>query len=119
VFRKKSSTVRKNRKFHVKTGDEVLVLSGKDRGKTGVILYMIPEKDRAIVEGINMIIKHMRPTTPQGQSGRIEREGTIHISNLKLICPRCNQPTRTSRRKLETGFRVRACKKCGEIAERE
>ena len=118
MARRKKLEVRK-RKFHVKTGDEVLVLSGKDRGKTGVILHMIPEKDRAIVEGINMIIKHMRRTSPQEQSGRIEREGTIHVSNLKLICPRCNQPTRTSRRKLETGFRVRICKKCEEVTERE
>jgi len=110
---------RRKRKFHVKNGDEVYVLSGKDKGKTGVILHMIPEKDTAIVEGINMIIKHMRRTTPQGQSGRIEREGSIHVSNLKLICPRCSQPTRTSRRKLETGFRVRICRRCGEVAERE
>jgi large subunit ribosomal protein L24 len=108
-----------NKKLPIKTGDEVYVLSGKDKGKTGVILHMIPEKDRAIVEGINMIIKHMRRTTPQGQSGRIEREGSIHVSNLKLICPRCNQSTRTSRRKLETGFRVRVCRKCGEVAERD
>ena len=79
------------RKFQVKAGDEVYVLSGKDKGKTGVILHMIPEKDRAVVEGINMIIKHMRRTTPQGQSGRIEREGSIHVANLKLICPRCSQ----------------------------
>jgi large subunit ribosomal protein L24 len=107
------------RKFQVKTGDEVYVLSGKDKGKTGVVLHMIPGTDRAIVEGINMIIKHMRRSTPQGQSGRIEREGSIHVSNLKLICPRCNQSTRTSRRKLETGFRVRICRKCSEVAERE
>ena len=118
MARRKKLEVRK-RKFHVKTGDEVYVLSGKDKGKAGVILHTIPEKDRAIVEGINMIIKHMRRTTPQGQSGRIEREGSIHLSNLKLICPRCDKPTRTSRRKLETGFRVRVCRKCGEVAERE
>ena len=118
MFQKQKLTTRKQ-KFHVKTGDEVLVLSGKDKGKTGIILHMIHEKDRVVVEGINMIIKHMRRTTPQGQSGRIEREGSIHISNLKLICPRCNQPTRTSRRKLETGFRVRVCRKCKEVAERD
>ena len=117
MFQREKVTTRK-KKFHVKTGDEVLVLSGKDKGKTGIILHMVPEKERAVVEGINMIIKHMRRTTPQGQSGRIEREGSIHISNLKLICPRCNQPIRTSRRKLETGFRVRVCRKCKEVAER-
>lgn len=115
----KEKLTERKRRFHVKTGDEVYVLSGKDKGKAGVILHTIPEKDRAIVEGINMIIKHMRRTTPQGQSGRIEREGSIHLSNLKLICPRCDKPTRTFRRKLETGFRVRVCRKCGEVAERE
>ena len=116
---KRENLIPRKRKFHVKSGDEVYVLSGKDKGKTGIILHTIPEKDRAIVEGVNMIIKHMRRTTPQGQSGRIEREGPIHVSNLKLICPRCNKATRTFRRKLETGFRVRVCRKCGEVAERE
>lgn len=103
-------------KLHIKAGDEVYVLSGKDKGKTGTILHIIPEKDRAIVEGINMIIKHVRRTSPQEQSGRIEREAPVHISNLKLICPRCNQATRT-RRDLKT--RARICRKCEEVAERD
>jgi len=119
VARRNKPIVKPRKKLHITTNDEVYVLSGKDKGKTGVVLHLIPHKDRAIVEGINMIIKHERRTTPQGQSGRIEREGPIHISNLKLICPRCNQATRTRRRKLENGIGVRVCRKCGEVVERE
>ncbi|RKY04957.1 50S ribosomal protein L24 [Candidatus Poribacteria bacterium] len=104
-------------KQHIKKGDLVLVLSGRDKGKTGVVLRVYPKKQRAVVQGINMIKKHVRPSATQ-QGGIIEREGTIHISNLKLICPKCNRPTRTYRKKLETGFSVRICKKCGEVAER-
>ena len=106
------------RKLHIKTNDEVYVLSGKDSGRTGVVLHVIPEKNRAIVERVNMMTQHVRRSA-QSQGGRIEKEAPIHISNLKLICPRCNQPARTKRHQLENGFRVRVCRKCGEVAERE
>ena len=110
-------------KLHVSKGDEVLVLSGKDVGRRGVILGIFPDKSRAIVEGIHMIKRHMRPNQ-MGEGGIVEKEGTIHISNLKLICPKCHQPTRTKSRVDERDvgnrkkkFRERVCKKCGEIAE--
>ena len=110
------------RKLHVGKGDEVLVLSGKDVGRRGVILSIFPDKSRAVVEGIHMIKRHMRPNQ-MGEGGIVEREGTIHISNLKLICPKCHQPTRTKSRGVPRDignrtktFRERVCKKCGEIA---
>jgi len=106
------------RKLHIKTNDEVYVLSGKDSGKTGLVLHVMPEKNRAIVEGINMITQHVRRSA-QSQGGRVEKEAPVHISTLKLICPRCNQPARTRRRRLENGSRVRVCRKCEEVAERE
>jgi len=106
------------KKLHIKTNDEVYLLTGKDKGRTGTVLHIIPEKNRAIVEGVNMITQHVRRSA-QSQGGRIEKEAPVHISNLKLICPRCNQPARTKRRMLENGIRVRVCKKCEEVAERE
>lgn len=113
-------------KLHIKKNDHVLVLSGKDREKTGVILQVLPHKNRAIVEGIHMIKRHTRPSPQAPQGGIIEREGTINIANLKLICPKCNMPTRTRRRAFEKEiggrlkrYRVRVCKKCGEDAERD
>lgn len=113
-------------KFHIKKNDHVLVLSGKDKNKTGVILEMLPHKRRATVEGIHMIKRHTRPSPQAPQGGIIEKEGTINITNLKLICPKCNIPTRTTRRTFEKEiagrmkrYRVRVCKKCGEAAERD
>ena len=113
-------------KFHIKKNDHVLVLSGKDKDKTGVILEMLPHKRRATVEGIHMIKRHTRPNPQAPQGGIIEKEGTIDIANLKLICPKCDKPTRTSRRILEKDvggrmkrYRARVCRKCGEDAERD
>jgi len=103
-------------KLHIKKEDEVLVLSGKDKGKTGLVLSVLSEDKRAVVEGINMIKRHMRPTGVE-QGGIVEKEGTVHISDLKVICPNCGKPTRTFRRKNERGFRERVCKKCNQSVE--
>ena len=113
------------KKLHVKKNDLVLVLSGKDAGKRGVILEVLPHKNRAVVEGIHIIKRNLRPN-PQGQGGIVEKEGTIHLSNLKVICPKCDTPTRTRRQAFEREvgerkqkYRLRVCKKCGEVAERQ
>ena len=113
------------RKLHVRKDDLVVVLSGKDAGKRGIVLETIHSKSRAVVEGIHMATMHLRPN-PQGQGGIVEKEGTIHVSNLKLICPKCNQPARTRRQVFEKEIggrtkirRLRICKKCGEVAENE
>lgn len=103
-------------KLHIKKEDEVLVLSGKDKGKTGIVLSVIPKDKRAIVEGINMIKQHVRPRGME-QGGIVEKEGPVHISNLKVICPNCGEPSRTSRRKNERGFSERICKKCNQSVE--
>jgi large subunit ribosomal protein L24 len=97
--------------------DTVLVLSGNDRGKTGKVLKVFPNKNRAVVEGVNLIKKHSRPTRDLPQGGIIEKEGPIHISNLKVICPKCNRPTRIGVRILEDKSKVRYCKhsNCNEI----
>ncbi len=109
------------RRFHIKDNDLVLVLSGKDKGKTGRVLDVLPRKGRAVVEGVQIIKQHVRPSQT-GQGGVIEKEGTVHISNLKLICPNCNTPARTKRRVFEREvgtrtkkYRLRVCNKCNEV----
>jgi large subunit ribosomal protein L24 len=107
-------------KPHVKKGDEVLVLAGKDRGKTGTINRMVIKDDlvRAVVGGVNMIKKHTKPRPGVRQAGIIEREAPLHISNLMLICTQCGKPTRVGRTQLPDGKRARVCKKCNEVIDR-
>jgi len=97
--------------------DMVLVLSGNYRGKTGKVLKVFPKENKVIVEGVNMIKKHMRPTQQFPQGGIFEKEAPIHISNVKVVCPKCNRPTRVGIRILEDKSKVRYCKHedCGEI----
>ena len=89
------------KRTHVKVGDQVLVLSGKDKGKQGEILEIFPEKERAIVEGVNFITKHVRPDPQTQQGGAVSIEGSVHLSNLKLVCPRTDKPIRTKQRVVE------------------
>jgi large subunit ribosomal protein L24 len=97
--------------------DSVMVLSGKFRGKTGKVLKIFTDKGRAVVEGVNLIKRHQRPTKDLPRGGIVEKEGSIHISNLKVICPKCNRPTRIGIKILEDKSKVRFCKhsECGEI----
>jgi large subunit ribosomal protein L24 len=100
--------------MHVKKGDKVKVLSGNERGKTGKILKVFPGSQRAIVQGLNMIKRHTRPSQANQQGGIIEREAPIHVSNLRLICPGCGKATGISRRRDADGSLSRVCKACGE-----
>lgn len=110
----------KNKKIHfkIKKGDTVIVIAGKEKGKKGKVLRVIPKHQRVIVEGVNFIKKHQRPTQRFQQGGIIEKEGPIHISNVMLICPRCNNPTRVGYTFIEGDRKVRFCKKCEEIIEK-
>lgn len=98
--------------MHVKKGDTVKVLSGKDKGKQGKILRSVPEKQRVVVEKVNMIKKAMRPTQANPQGGISSLEAPIHVSNVMLVCPQCSEPTRVSHKRDENGRKVRVCKKC-------
>ncbi len=100
----KSMTIRK--------GDRVKVVTGKDKGKESRVLRVYPDKERLVVEHVNMVKKHQRATRRQPKGGILEIEGTIHMSNVMLICPNCSQATRVDRKR-EEGTRVRVCKKCG------
>jgi large subunit ribosomal protein L24 len=103
---------------HVRKGDTVIVVAGKERGKRGRILRVIPEKNRVVIERINMIKKHQRPTQRVRQGGIIEREGSIHLSNVMLVDPTSGKPTRIGRRELGDGKKVRVARKSGEIIDK-
>jgi len=101
----------------VKKNDTVLVIAGREKGKKGRVLSIYPSKGRLLIEKINMIRKHMKPTRKYAQGGIIEKEAPLHISNIMLICPKCNKPTRISNTHLQEGRRVRMCKKCREVMD--
>ena len=96
--------------MHVKKGDKVMVISGKDKGKTGVILTAYPKKDRVLVEGVNIIKKHLKPNQANPQGGIVSQEAAIHVSNVMLIDPKTGEPTRVGY-KVEDGKKVRVAKK--------
>ena len=106
------------KKLHVRKGDTVRVISGRDVGKQGRVLRVLSESDRLVVEKINFIYRHQRPTQKQQKGGIIEKEGSIHVSNVMLVCSKCNEPTRIGRVSLKDGRRVRKCRKCGEILDK-
>ncbi len=101
--------------MHVRKGDTVLVLTGEYAGSRGRVLRVFPKKGRALVEGVNMVKRHTRARRPGEQSGILEKEAPVHVSNLMVICPRCGQPTRVKKKILEDGSRARTCRKCGEM----
>jgi large subunit ribosomal protein L24 len=107
----------KQQKFHIKTGDTVLVIAGNEKGKKGKVLKMLTEKDRAIVEGLNIVKKHIKPSAQNPQGGIVEKEAGIHISNLMLIDPKTGEPTRIGRKLNEKGKLQRYSKKTKEFIQ--
>ena len=103
--------------MRIRTGDNVLVIAGRDKGKTGRVERNLPRDGRVVVEGVNVVTKHMRGQPGVRQAGRIQFEAPIHVSNVVLICNKCNQPTRSRTTFLETGARVRSCTRCQEVID--
>jgi len=99
----------------IRTDDQVIVISGKDKGKTGKVIRVEPQKDRVYVEGLNMVKRHQRPMPgrPNMQVGVIEREGPIHVSNIAIVDPKDKKPTRVGVRRREDGGRMRVTKRSG------
>ena len=102
------------KKLHIKKGDMVIVNSGEDKGKTGKVLSVLVEKDRAIVEGVNMVSKSTKPSAKNPQGGIVKQEASIHVSNLKLVDPKSGKATRIGRKFNAEGKKVRYAKKSGE-----
>jgi large subunit ribosomal protein L24 len=109
------SNATKKIKLHIRKGDTVKVLAGDDKGKQGRILEVFPDKNRAVVEGINIVTKHQKPSAGKPEGGIKKTEGSIHISNLMLIDPATGNPTRTGRKLDENGKLKRFAKKTGEL----
>jgi large subunit ribosomal protein L24 len=106
--------------LHIRKGDTVLVLSGADAGKRGRVLQALPQRERAIVEDVNVVTKHQRPRSRQPtaqQQGEVKKPAGVHASNLMLVCPSCNLPTRIAHREME-GRSVRICKHCAELIDK-
>jgi len=99
----------------LKKEDTVVIVSGKDKGKRGKIREVLPKHDTVIVEGVNIIKRHMKARGQARQAGIIDREGPIHVSNVMIVCPKCDKPVRVKSRALEDGRRVRACGQCNEV----
>ena len=100
--------------LHVKKGDRVKVIAGKDKGKEGEIIRALPKKDRVVVEKVNIVKKAQRPTQANPSGGIMSVEAPINVSNVMLVCPQCKEATRTGHRIKEDGTKVRVCKKCGK-----
>ena len=103
--------------YHVKKNDLVMVTTGKDKGKTGKVLRIAKKKDRLIVEKINMIKRHVKPSQ-KSKGGIMERESAIHVSNVMIYCEKCSKPVRVGKKILEDGKKVRFCKKCDEVIDK-
>jgi large subunit ribosomal protein L24 len=103
----------------IKKNDNVLVIAGRDRGKRGRVLRVIPDKQRVVVEGVNFIKRHTRPNPQRNiKGGIVEREAPLNASNVQLVCPECSAPTRTGRQRLGDGRSVRICRKCKGVVDK-
>jgi large subunit ribosomal protein L24 len=101
----------------IKKNDTVMLISGDEKGKSGRVLSILPSKDRVLVESLNMIKRHMKPSKKYSQGGIIEKEAPVHLSKVMLVCPKCSKPTRIGNTMLENGKKIRSCKKCGEVVD--
>jgi large subunit ribosomal protein L24 len=102
----------------IRKNDTVMVLTGRERGKTGKVIRVMAEKDRAAVERLNIVKRHTKARGPQSPYGIVEKEAPIHISNLMIMCDKCNAPVRMGKLRLEDGRSVRICRRCGEQLDR-
>jgi large subunit ribosomal protein L24 len=104
-------------KCHLKKDDKIKVLTGKDKGKVGKVLKVLRKNERVLVENINMVKRHTRPSAQNRQGGIIESEAPIHWSNVQLMCNKCIAPVRIKMQRLDDGKKVRVCRKCNEVID--
>lgn len=104
--------------LNIRKDDLVLVTTGKERGKTGKVLKVLREKERALVEKLNLVKRHSRPTKTNPKGGIIQKEASIHLSNLMIYCSKCAKGVRVGVKQLANGKKARACKKCGEMIDK-
>lgn len=103
--------------MEIRKNDSVMVIAGKERGKTGKILRVLPEKSAVIVERLNLVKRHSKPRGPQQPGGIVEKEAAIHSSNVMIMCDKCNAPVRIGRKILADGKKIRICRSCNEALD--
>jgi large subunit ribosomal protein L24 len=103
----------------IRKNDNVVVTTGKDRGKRGRVVRLVPEKNRLVVEGVNMAKRHTKPNPQKNVKGGVmEREAPLHASNVQIVCPECGKPTRIGKKILDDGRKVRVCRKCDGVLDK-
>jgi large subunit ribosomal protein L24 len=103
----------------IRKNDNVVVTTGKDRGKSGRVVRLVPEKNRLVVEGVNIIKRHTKPNPQKNvKGGVVEREAPLHASNVQIVCPECGKPTRVGKKILDDGRKVRVCRKCDGVLDK-
>lgn len=105
-------------KLKVKKNDTVMVVTGRERGKTGKVLRVMGDGGLVLIERLNLVKRHMKPRGMQAPGGIVEKEAPLHISNIMLMCDRCNAPVRVGRRQFEDGRRARVCRRCGDVLDK-
>lgn len=103
--------------MEIRKNDSVMVIAGRERGKTGKVLRVLPEKDRVIVERVNLVKRHSKPKGPQQPGGIVEKEAAIHASNIMIMCDKCNAPVRVGQKLLADGKKIRICRRCSEALD--
>jgi len=101
----------------IRKNDSVMVIAGRERGKTGKVLRVLADKDRVIIERVNMVKRHTKPRGPQQTGGILEKEASIDVSNVMIMCDKCNAPVRIGHKVLGDGNKIRLCRRCGEAIE--
>jgi large subunit ribosomal protein L24 len=105
-------------RFRIKKGDLVQIISGREKGKTGKVLSVLPAKQQVFVEKLNFIKRHTRPNQKNKQGGIVEKESPLHISKVMLVCSNCGKPARVGIREIEDGNKLRVCRRCEEVIEK-
>ena len=103
--------------MQIRKNDSVMVIAGKERGKTGKVLRVLTDKDAVIIERLNMVKRHTKPRGPQQSGGIVEKEAAIHASNIMIMCDKCNAPARVGRKILADGKKIRICRNCTEALD--
>ena len=113
-----ASRAERPRTSKIKKNDTVMVIAGREKGKTGKVLRVVREKNRVVIERLHMVKRHQKPRSQQSPGGVVEKEASIHLSNVMIMCDRCNAPARIGSRRLEDGSGVRTCRRCGEAIDK-
>ena len=103
--------------MQIRKNDSVIVIGGKERGKTGKVLRVMPAKDAVVIERLNMVKRHTKPRGPQQPGGIVEKEAAIHASNIMILCDKCNAPVRVGHKTLADGKKIRICRRCNEALD--